>query len=84
MKLQNENCINSFMKSEENPIPVSEVSYSSKELHFTNGITRYSWLIATDAEYIPVECRKYDFQELFNDYGYELFTPKSVKEMLGI
>lgn len=84
MKLQIENCINSFKKSEENPIPVSEVSYYSKELRFINGVTRYSWLIAADAEYIPVECRKYDFQELFDDYGYELFTPKSVKEMLGI
>ena len=32
MKLQIENCINSFKKSEESPIPVSEVSYYSKEL----------------------------------------------------
>lgn len=82
MKEKIERCVKSFQESESNPIPVSNVEYNAGKLSFTDGTTRYGWLIAAEAEYIPVECSTSSYKDLFKDYGYEGIQPKSVKELL--
>lgn len=74
-----EQCIAGFSHGIENPVPLSEVSYFDNEVEFTNGRTRFSWLVAAGACSIPVECDKDSANELFELYGDDRFTPHSIQ-----
>ena len=74
-----EQCIKGFSCGIENPVTLSQVSFCKRKFAFTDGTTRFSWLIAVGACSIPVECDEESAYELFKKYGDERFSPQSLQ-----
>lgn len=82
-RLKVNSCVEKFSHGKTNPVPVSEISIYNGEIRFTNGMTRFSWLIKAGAFIIPIECGKESVNELEQLFGFEVNSSKSISEYLG-
>lgn len=77
-----EQCIEGFRNSCENPVPLSTISFYDDEVRFTDGITRMSWLVANEAEIIPVQTDIHSIQKLQELFGADNYKVKTIQEYL--
>lgn len=63
-------------------MPLSTISFYDNEVRFTDVITRMSWLVANEAEIIPIQTDIHSIQKLQELFGADDYKSKTIQEYL--